>query len=161
MISVELILFILKYVFVILVFLFIASVTKLIYLDITDTSRYLKTVEDAYAYLKLINLREDLNFKVYESYGIGEEVTIGRKKSCTIRINCPFLSKVHARIFLYKDKFYVEDLGSTNGTFVGDKQVLEKPVRIKDGDKISFGGLSFLFVEVLDNAKGGDENDEV
>lgn len=51
MISVELILFILKYVFVILVFLFIASVTKLIYLDITDTSRYLKTVEDAYAYL--------------------------------------------------------------------------------------------------------------
>ncbi|UKI38375.1 MAG: hypothetical protein L6V93_10810 [Clostridiales bacterium] len=43
MISVELILFILKYVFVIFgVFLFIASVTKLIYLDITDTSRYLK-----------------------------------------------------------------------------------------------------------------------
>lgn len=81
MISVELILFILKYVFVILAFLFIASVTKLIYLDITDTSRYLKTVEDAYAYLKLINLREDLNFKVYESYGIGENVTIGRKKA--------------------------------------------------------------------------------
>lgn len=158
---IELILFILKYVFVILAFLFIASVTKLIYLDITDTARYLKTSEDAYAYIKLINLREDLNFKVYESYSVGADSTIGRKKSCTIRINCPFLSKVHARIFLYKDKFYVEDLGSTNGTFIGDKPVLEKPVRIKDGDKISFGGLSFLFVEVLDNLREADNNDEV
>lgn len=158
---IELILFILKYVFVILAFLFIASVTKLIYLDITDTARYLKTSEDAYAYLKLINLREDLNFKVYESYSVGADSTIGRKKSCTIRINCPFLSKVHARIFLYKDKFYVEDLGSTNGTFIGDKPVLEKPVRIKDGDKISFGGLSFLFVEVLDNLREAEDNDEV
>lgn len=71
------------------------------------------------------------------------------------------MSKVHARIFLYKDKFYVEDLGSTNGTFVGGKQVLEKPVRIKDGDKISFGGLSFLFVEVLDNSREENENDEI
>ncbi len=158
---IELILFILKYVFVILAFLFIASVTKLIYLDITDTARYLKTSEDAYAYLKLINLRENLNFKVYESYSVGADSTIGRKKSCTIRINCPFLSKVHARIFLYKDKFYVEDLGSTNGTFIGDKPVLEKPVRIKDGDKISFGGLSFLFVEVLDNLREAEDNDEV
>ncbi|MBE7038432.1 MAG: FHA domain-containing protein [Ruminococcaceae bacterium] len=150
MINIELILFFLKYFFVILTFLFISSVIRLIYLDITDTSRYLSTVEEAYAYLKLINLKEAFSFKVYESYGIGESTTIGRKRNCDIRISCPYLSKMHARIFLYNNKFYVEDLGSTNGTFVGKHQVLEKPVRIKDGDKLSFGGLSFLFVEVFE-----------
>lgn len=156
MINVELILFFLKYFFVILVFLFISSVIKLIYLDISDTSRYLSTVEDSLAYIKLINLKEAFNFKVYESYAIGEDTTIGRKRICDIKINCPYLSKRHARIFLYKGKFYVEDLGSTNGTFVGNHQVLEKPVRIKDGDKISFGGLSFLFVEVFDEREADE-----
>ncbi|UKI38376.1 MAG: FHA domain-containing protein [Clostridiales bacterium] len=58
---------------------------------------------------------------MYESYGIGEKRD-NRQKKLYDTHKLPFLSKVHARIFFFtKTSFYVEDLGSTNGTFVGGK----------------------------------------
>lgn len=145
---------VLKYIFVIAVYAFIFSVIKLIYLDISDTRRFARSLEDAFCYLKLVNLREDFNFKIYESYGIREESTLGRSKKCDIYIKDPFLSKMHARIFLYEGKYYVEDLGSTNGTFVNGKKVEGKPVRIKDSDKVTFGTICFLFVDIVGLKEG-------
>ncbi len=141
---------VLKYIFVIIVYMFIFSVIKLIYLDISDTRRFARNLEDAFCYLKLINLRQDFNFKIYESYGIREESVVGRSKKCDIYINDPFLSKKHARIFLSEGKYYIEDLGSTNGTFVNGKRIEPgKCIRIKDSDKITFGTICFLFVDVV------------
>lgn len=139
---------ILKYVFVVVVYMFIYSVVRLVYLDISDARRMSKADEDGYGYLKLINLRKELNFKIYESYSIREQATIGRSKKCDIFINDKYLSKNHARIFFDEDKFYIEDLKSTNGTYVnGEKISSSHPVRIKDNDKISFGDVSFIFVD--------------
>lgn len=138
---------VLKYIFVIAVYSFIFSVIKLIYLDISDTRRFAGASSDYLCYLKLVNLRSDFNFKIYESYGIREESIVGRSKKCDIYISDPFLSKQHARIFLFEGQYFVEDLSSTNGTFVNSKRVMKKPVRIKDGDKITFGTICFLFVD--------------
>ncbi len=139
---------ILKYAFVVVVYMFIYSVVKLVYLDISDARRMSKADEDGYGYLKLINLRKDLNFKIYESYSIRENATIGRSKKCDIYINDKYLSKNHARIFFDQDKFFIEDLKSTNGTYVnGQKISSAHPVKIKDNDKISFGDVSFIFVD--------------
>lgn len=139
---------ILKYAFVVVIYMFIYSVVKLVYLDISDARRMSKADEDGYGYLKLINLRKDLNFKIYESYSIRENATIGRSKKCDIYINDKYLSKEHARIFFDRDKFFIEDLNSTNGTFVNGKEILSAhPVKLKDNDKISFGDVSFIFVD--------------
>ena len=139
---------ILKYAFVVVIYMFIYSVVKLVYLDISDARRMSKADEDGYGYLKLINLRKDLNFKIYESYSIRENATIGRSKKCDIYINDKYLSKEHARIFFDKEKFFIEDLNSTNGTFVNGKEILSAhPVKLKDNDKISFGDVSFIFVD--------------
>ena len=139
---------ILKYVFVVVIYMFIYSVVKLVYLDISDARRMSKADEDGYGYLKLINLRKDLNFKIYESYSIRENATIGRSKKCDIYINDKYLSKEHARIFFDRDKFFIEDLNSTNGTFVNGKEITTAhPVKLKDNDKISFGDVSFIFVD--------------
>ena len=141
---------ILKYAFVVVIYMFIYSVVKLVYLDISDARRMSKADEDGYGYLKLINLRKDLNYKIYESYSIRENATIGRSKKCDIYINDKYLSKEHARIFFDKDKFFIEDLNSTNGTFVNGKEILSAhPVKLKDNDKISFGDVSFIFVDSI------------
>lgn len=143
----ELISDILKYGLVIVVYVFIFSVVKLVYLDIADTRRLNKSEEEGLGYLKLINLRREFNFKVYESYSVQENSTIGRSKKCGIYIPDPYLSKQHARIFFKDAEFYIEDLGSTNGTRVNGKPLGARPSKLKDNDKISIGHMNFLFVD--------------
>jgi len=136
-----------KYGFVIVVYMFIYSVIKLIYLDITDTRRIENSLDGAMAYLKTITLSRDLDFKVFESYGIKENTLIGRSKKCDLFIKDPFMSKENTQIYLNDGKFYIKDLGSTNGTFVNGKKLLDKPAKLKDSDKIKIGNIDFLFVD--------------
>lgn len=136
-----------KYGFVIVVYMFIYSVIKLIYLDITDTRRMENSLEGAIAYLKTITLSNAVEFKVFESYGIKETTLVGRSKKCDLFIKDPFMSKENTQIYFHDGKFYIKDMGSTNGTFVNGKQLSEKPVKLKDSDKIKIGSIDFLFVD--------------
>ena len=138
-----------KYGFVIVVYMFIYSVIKLIYLDITDTRRMENSLDGAIAYLKTITLSKDLDFKIFDSYGIKENTLIGRSKKCDIYVKDPFMSKENTQIYLHDGKFYIKDLESTNGTFVNGKQLLDKPAKLKDSDKITIGGVDFLFVDTF------------
>ena len=138
-----------KYGFVIVVYMFIYSVIKLIYLDITDTRRMENSLDGAIAYLKTITLSKDLDFKIFDSYGIKENTLIGRSKKCDIYVKDPFMSKENTQIYLHEGKFYIKDLESTNGTFVNGKQLLDKPAKLKDSDKLTIGGVDFLFVDTF------------
>jgi hypothetical protein len=146
---------VLKYLFVILIYLFIFSVIKMIYLDISDTKKMSKALSDSTCYLKLVNLRSEFSFKIYESYSIGDMTVIGRSRKSDIYIPDPVLSKNHARIFYYEGDYYLQDLESTNGTYLNGKKLSKKAVKIKDSDKITFGVICFLFVD-LDGTKKGD-----
>ena len=53
------------------------------------------------------------------------------------------LSRRHARIFVEAGELYVADMGSRNGTRLNTKAVKQKPVRVHQGDKISFGRLDY------------------
>lgn len=50
-------------------------------------------------------------------------ITIGRAEDNTIRLNDKTVSKHHARIVTYFSATHIEDLGSTNGTYVKDKRI--------------------------------------
>jgi pSer/pThr/pTyr-binding forkhead associated (FHA) protein len=65
-------------------------------------------------------------------------MTIGRGADCELRIDDTYASNQHARLFGRNGAWYVEDLGSTNGTFVND-QKLAAPAQIQPGDKIRVG----------------------
>lgn len=138
---------IIKYAFVVVVYIFIYSVVKLVYLDISDARKMSKAEDDGYGYLKLINLRKDLSCRVFESYSLREMTVIGRARKCDIHINSQYLSKEHAMIFFENGKFYIQDLESTNGTYLNGNKLLSHPVKLKDNDKISFGEISFIFVD--------------
>lgn len=71
-------------------------------------------------------------------YDLAEELTIGRADGCRIRLDDSFTSQLHARVFTRDGQFFVEDLGSTNGTFVnGSKIAAAAPLR--RGDRVKIG----------------------
>jgi pSer/pThr/pTyr-binding forkhead associated (FHA) protein len=69
---------------------------------------------------------------------LGEAVTIGRAASCDLVVVDNYVSNVHARIFARDGGWYLEDLGSTNGTFVNERKV-SAPVSVGPGDTVRVG----------------------
>jgi len=65
-------------------------------------------------------------------------IVIGRAPECTLVIEDDYASSRHARFFLRDGAWYVEDLGSTNGTFIG-KTRLTAPTRIEIGVPVRIG----------------------
>ena len=136
---------IMTYVFVAIIYMFIFVIIRMISKDIRVMYRK-KSGGIADAYLKLINLRHELDFMVDESYEVSENEIIGRGKKCDISIGDKYLSVKNTRIFKASGKFYIEDLDSTNGTYLNGSALGNKAVELLDGDKISLGRTNFLFV---------------
>jgi len=65
-------------------------------------------------------------------------VLVGRAPSCTLVLDDDYSSSRHARIFPQGDQWFVEDLGSTNGTFVGEQRV-EQPTPVPTGTAVRIG----------------------
>ena len=77
------------------------------------------------------------------TYEIGAEVTVGRAAGCGVPIDYDtFASNLHARLFRLDGDVWVEDLGSTNGTWVNTERILER-TRIEKGDLLQVGGTVF------------------
>jgi FHA domain len=74
-----------------------------------------------------------------ETYTIDREVTVGRGGGCALVLSDDtYVSQLHARLFQQNGEGYVEDLGSTNGTYVNGKQI-KGVTRLKRGDQVQFG----------------------
>jgi hypothetical protein len=72
-------------------------------------------------------------------FDLGGEVTLGRSSACVVPLeHDTFASTVHARVFPRNGELWIEDLGSTNGTFLNDRR-LGAPVRLKRGDRVKVG----------------------
>lgn len=73
-------------------------------------------------------------------FQIGPEVTVGRSSGCSIVFDEQYVSSVHTRVFTREDQVFVEDLGSTNGTWLnGVRAVGQMPVRV--GDRVQIGNV--------------------
>ena len=71
--------------------------------------------------------------------GMEQEITIGRGGGCAIAlVGDTFVSTVHARVAPRGNDLWIEDLGSTNGTYVNAAQITE-PRKLKRGDHINIG----------------------
>jgi pSer/pThr/pTyr-binding forkhead associated (FHA) protein len=72
-------------------------------------------------------------------FELGEEVTVGRSPGCAVPLDDDtFASSIHARVFRRSGELWIEDLGSTNGTFLNDER-LETPQRLSRGDRLKVG----------------------
>src|SRR5262245_1642525 len=72
------------------------------------------------------------------------ENLIGRDPAAAIRLDAPGVSRRHARILVGENDAVIEDLGSKNGTTVGEKAVSGR-VRLEDGDRLTLGPIVIVF----------------
>ncbi len=73
-----------------------------------------------------------------QTYDLGDELTLGRAAGCQVTIDDTFVSQLHARLFRRDNQYFVEDLGSTNGTYLNRKKVAA-PIAIRKGDRLQVG----------------------
>ncbi len=83
----------------------------------------------------------------------GDQLIIGRDPSNTIAINDAEISRKHSRLTFQGGKHVIEDLGSTNGTFVNGQR-LAGPVVLKPGDVVSLGEQIVLMYDALNMDPG-------
>lgn len=65
-------------------------------------------------------------------------ITVGRGADCTLVVSDDYASTRHARFYTRNDQWFVEDLGSTNGTFV-DRMRITGPTPISVGTQVRIG----------------------
>jgi hypothetical protein len=73
------------------------------------------------------------------------QLTIGRGLNNDVILEDTRVSRHHAQLRYRARRFWLSDLGSTNGTYINGEQVAEQALR--DGDTISLGGLELIFKE--------------
>lgn len=133
----------LKILFLVLLYLFIARAIRVIYLDLVGT----RARQPARAQRKpaggrrrgtprLISVTQpEAPMRTYELDG---EISFGRTEDCTIALDDTYVSSRHARLFQKEETWFVEDLGSTNGTYLNRIKVTA-PSPIAVGDEIRVG----------------------
>ena len=80
------------------------------------------------------------------SFEVAEGAMFGRSDGADIRVEDPFASSAHARIFNRAGFMYLEDMGSTNGTYLNGRQV-KTAERLKMADTIRIGDSEYRYEE--------------
>ncbi len=70
-------------------------------------------------------------------------ITIGRSKDCECTLDEDTVSSRHARLSYHHGQWWLEDLGSTNGTFLNDEKLL-LPTVVVSGDRVRCGEATFM-----------------
>ena len=147
----EAILTILKFCFLGLLYLFLARVVRAVYRELSPDrpvearassrngspfGRARGRKADARALPYKLKMIDPATAQVFP---LGEEVTIGRAPGCSVPLaDDTYVSQLHARIYIRDGKPFVEDLGSTNGTFL-NRDRLSKTMPLHRGDKLQIG----------------------
>jgi len=77
-------------------------------------------------------------------YDLGGDVVLGRGDAAEIRLGDPFASSRHARVYEQGKILVIEDLGSTNGTYLNE-ELLDGPRPLHPGDRVRIGDSEFSF----------------
>lgn len=78
----------------------------------------------------------------------GSDAIIGRGPDCRLRLTDSGVSRQHTRIFEQGGDFFAQDLGSTNGTFVGERRITSHP--LKDNDMVRVGTTTIVKFRLMD-----------
>jgi hypothetical protein len=79
-------------------------------------------------------------------YDVGEGAVLGRGDAAEIRLEDPFASSRHARLIRQGGIVVIEDLGSTNGTYLNE-ELLSGPQPLHQGDRVRIGDSEFTYAD--------------
>jgi hypothetical protein len=141
-----LVLDLLKYAFLIVLYIFIARAVKAVYIELRPQGGRKRTGQAVPApaparkskrAARRVAVIEGDSHKG-KSFDLGDELVIGRSDKCHLVLDDTYVSQVHARIFAKDDTFMVEDLGSTNGTYLNRRRI-GAPTELQKGDQVKIG----------------------
>ena len=129
-----------KYIFVFIVLYYVYIIVRVIFLDIRTVfederikKSFLEKIDD--------QLGDKEGRKVFVLHDFN---SVGRDYSNDIILQDSLVSRRHAIIIWKNDGYYLEDMKSSNGSFINGEQI-DDAVKLDDGDVISFGTHSFKF----------------
>lgn len=147
---------ILRYFFLILLFLFIFRLTTSMISELRRNAdseepkqvpRHrippISTGGDG-ARLQVVSAGEE-DLETGATFPLGEMTKLGRGAANHIVFHGSFASQDHARIVYRQNQYWLEDLGSLNMTYLNDL-VVKKPTVLANGDRIRIGEVNFRFV---------------
>ncbi len=79
-------------------------------------------------------------------FGLDNGAVLGRSDSSDITVEDPYASSAHARIFPRGEFMYIEDMGSTNGTFLNGR-ALRRPEPLQVSDTVRIGDSEYRYEE--------------
>ena len=146
----NLVLDLLKYAFLAVLYIFLARAVKAIYLELRPPTARRPTPQRTPAPQasraparrskktpRRLAIVEGDNLKG-KSMPLTGELIVGRADKCHLVLDDTYVSQVHARIFAKGDSFLVEDLGSTNGTYLNRRRITA-PAELHRGDQVKIG----------------------
>ena len=89
-----------------------------------------------------------------------EKFLIGRRTTLDLCLPCRTVSSVHAEVGEVESSLFLRDLGSTNGTFVNGKRILE-PVLLNENDIVQFGDVAVRVLKQMAVAKSRTASEDV
>ena len=95
------------------------------------------TVQASLVYTAADGTKQDLILR------IGEDTTIGRHPNCSLTISQPSVSRRHARLWFDQGVWFVEDLQSSNGTFVNNRRI--NRAQLTEGDELRCGDFVLMY----------------
>ena len=127
---------VLKLVFLAGLYLFFFRVTRTVWAESSaPTTREVGVAQGSAARVRIVAPPEAKGL----TFDLADETTVGRGTNCGIPLSDDTtVSQLHARFFRQNNKLFVEDLGSTNGTFVNRRQA-KRAVPVKRGDRVQIG----------------------
>ncbi|MEG6615242.1 FHA domain-containing protein [Peptococcaceae bacterium 1198_IL3148] len=145
---IDVVLLILRYCFLAMFYLFLFKLTLAILADLRrppeETAIQLGSPGgDGAALVVLFSSDEQLEPDT--QIPLGNKTLFGRTNNSDIKIQDNFVSAKHAQITYRDHQYWLEDLGSLNGTYLNEIKI-DKATAIADGDRIRVGGVSFQFV---------------
>jgi hypothetical protein len=131
--SPESLLFILRILIAVLLYIFLTTILVYLWKDLQSSKKSKSAAPEAH-------LEKIEGVEVEPTYPLEEINLIGRANDNTIILNEGTVSGYHARLSFQQDQWWLEDLGSRNGTFVNELPISE-PIVITYGDVLGFGNI--------------------
>lgn len=143
--SLDIIILLLRVAVVLLLYFFLWQVLRYVISDLRASNAQSGAASSPYGQLVVLRAGQS-GVAAGKVFPLGPSNIIGRSlENCEIALNDSFLSSQHARLEIQGDTWVLEDLRSTNGTFVNDIEVRDATV-VEEGDIIRVGRVEMRLV---------------
>jgi len=137
---------ILRIVFIGLIYYFLyqvarVSIRELVAVGSTTSASAVQTLPSPSSSLEVIDPAQS-TLQPGDVLPLDHYTTVGRHDENTLMIDDAFVSGAHAEVMFDQGAWWLVDLGSTNGTFVGGRPVRAR-IRLANGDVVQFGRATF------------------